>query len=75
MASFVIVFGISQKHFLGAIWMKRKIRNVKGLFGQFYDQLKGLFDQFLCLVKGFVWAVLWAFYMPNFSLRVKCVIA
>ena len=52
MAGFVIVFGMSQKHFLGAIWMKRKIRNVKGLFGQFYDQLKGLFDQFLCSVKG-----------------------
>ena len=32
--------------------MKRKIRTVKGLFGQFYDQLKGLFNQFLCPVKG-----------------------
>ena len=31
--------------------MKRKIRAVKGLFGQFYSQLKGLFDHFLCPIE------------------------
>ena len=49
---FVIVCGMSKKLFLGAIWIKRKIRLVKGLFGQFYGQFKGLFGQFLCPVKG-----------------------
>ena len=38
---FVIVCGMSQKLFLGAVWMNRKIRTVKGLFSQFYGQLKG----------------------------------
>ena len=41
---FVIVCGMSKKLFLRAVWMKRKFRTVKGLFGQFYGQLKGLFD-------------------------------
>ena len=54
----VIVCGLSKKLFLGAVWMKRKIWTIKGLFGQFYGKLKGLFGQFLCLVKGAVWAVL-----------------
>ena len=51
---FVIVCGMSKKKkkFLGAVWMKRKIQTVKGLFGQFYDQLKGQFGQFLCPIKG-----------------------
>ena len=44
-----------QKKNLGVVWMKRKIRIVKGLFGKFYGQLKGLFYQFLCLVKGLLW--------------------
>ena len=47
----MIICGISKKLFLGAVWMKRKIRAIKGLFGQFYSQLKGLFDQFLCPIK------------------------
>ena len=47
----MIVCGMSTKLFLGAVWMKRKIRTIKGLFGQFYGQLKGLFGQFLCWVK------------------------
>ena len=38
---FVIVCGMSKKLLLGAVWMKRKIRTVKGLLGQFYGQLKG----------------------------------
>ena len=50
-----LVCGISKKLFLGAVWMKRKIWTVKGLFGQFYGQLKGMFDQFLCPVKGLFW--------------------
>ena len=37
---FVIICGMSKKLFLGAVWIKRKIRTVKGLF----SQLKGLFD-------------------------------
>ena len=41
---FVIVYGMSKKLFLGAVWMKRKIQIVKGLFGQVYGQLKGMFD-------------------------------
>ena len=43
---------MSQKLSLEAVWMKRKILTVKGLFGQFYGHLKDLFDQFLCSVKG-----------------------
>ena len=49
---FVVVYSMSQKIFLGVVWMKRKIRIVKGLFGQFFGQLKGLFSQFLCPIKG-----------------------
>ena len=30
---FVIVCGMFKKLFLGVVWMKRKIRTVKGLFG------------------------------------------
>ena len=48
----MIVCGMSKKMFLGAVWMKRKIHIVKGLFGQFYGYLKGLFCQYLCLIKG-----------------------
>ena len=40
---FVIVCEMSKKLFLGAVWMKKIIRTIKGLFGQFYGQLKGLF--------------------------------
>ena len=49
---FVIVCGMSKKLVLGVVWMKRKIRTIKGLFVQFYGQLKGLFGLFLCPVKG-----------------------
>ena len=35
---------MSKKLFLGAVWMKRKIRTIMGLFSQFYGQLKGLFS-------------------------------
>ena len=40
---FVIVYGMSKKLVLWAVWIKRKIRTVKGLFCKFYGQLKGLF--------------------------------
>ena len=33
MSWFVIVCGLSKKLFLVAVWMKRKIRTIKGLFG------------------------------------------
>ena len=49
---FVIVCGMSKKLFLGAVWMKKKIRTVKGLFGRFYGQLKVLIGHFLCPIKG-----------------------
>ena len=43
---FVIVCGMSKKLFLRAVWMKRKIRIVKGLFGQLLCLVKGLFGLF-----------------------------
>ena len=47
---------------------------IKGLFGRFCGQFKGLFGQCKGPFGAVVWAVLWAFYMSHFSLRVKVVI-
>ena len=48
----MIVCGMSKKLFLRAVWMKRKIRTIKGLFDQFYGQLKGPFGLFFARLRG-----------------------